>query len=269
MFKQPGADLLKIERINMAWGQLAYRRAGSGTPFVLVHPLALGGRLWEPFLTELLPGHDLVMPDLRGHGESHWDGSAFSIDDMATDLRDLLDALGIERCHMLGMSMGGSVAMTFACRYGARLDRLMLCDTTAWYGENAVATWGERAQSARSKTREEQLPFQTERWFSDAFRAAHPEIVKHVCDIFTETKREAHAQACLAMGALDVRQRLGSIDTPTLVVTGEEDYATPPSMGEAIAQGIPGARFERWPAVRHMAVVESASLRTALMRFAS
>lgn len=253
----------------MAWGQLAYRRAGSGTPFVLVHPLALGGRLWEPFLTELLPGHDLVMPDLRGHGESHWDGSAFSIDDMATDLRDLLDALGIERCHMLGMSMGGSVAMTFACRYGARLDRLMLCDTTAWYGENAVATWGERAQSARSKTREEQLPFQTERWFSDAFRAAHPEIVKHVCDIFTETKREAHAQACLAMGALDVRQRLGSIDTPTLVVTGEEDYATPPSMGEAIAQGIPGARFERWPAVRHMAVVESASLRTALMRFAS
>ncbi len=238
-------------------------------PWVLVHPLALSGRLWEPFLAELLPGHDLVMPDLRGHGESNWDGSAFSIGDMADDLRDLLDVLGIERCHMLGMSMGGSVAMTFASRYRTRLDRLMLCDTTAWYGENAKTTWDERAQAARSKTRGEQLPFQTVRWFSDAFQAQHQEIVKHVCEIFTGTKREAHAQACLAMGALDMRQRLAEIDVPTLVVTGEEDYATPPSMGEALAQGIRGARFELWPATRHMAVVESASLRAELMKFAS
>jgi 3-oxoadipate enol-lactonase len=260
--------MIDVRFVQMPWGRLAYRRSGRGKPLVLVHPLALNSRLWEPALSDFLPGHDLVMVDARGHGESTWNGAAYAIPDIASDLVALLDALGIGRCAMLGMSMGGCVAMTFAAHNPSRVDKLMLCDTTAWYGEDAPAKWEERARAAQTKTRDEQIPFQTDRWFSGAFRESHPEVVEHASNVFRSTDRAAHAAACRALGAFDLRAQLGAIEATTVVVTGEDDYATPPAMGRSLAAGIPAATFRLIPAVRHMAVLESTELRTALAAFA-
>jgi 3-oxoadipate enol-lactonase len=264
-----GAIVIETQSVAMPWGTFRYRRTGRGTPLVLVHPLALSSRLWEPVLTDFLPGHDLVMPDVRGHGESRWDGAPYSIEDVANDLRTLLEALGIQHCSMLGMSMGGCVAMTFAARNPERVDRLMLCDTTACYGPNANQAWEERARAAEAKTRDEQIPFQTDRWFSEAFRDGHPLVVAHAADVFRNTTRDAHAGACRALGRFDLRPQLASISAETLVVTGEGDYATPPAMGRDLAHGIPGASFVLVRGVRHMAVLESADLRKQLQQFAT
>lgn len=260
--------MIDAQYVEMPWGRFAYRRSGRGKPFVLVHPLALNSRLWEPALAELQPGHDLVMVDTRGHGESTWDGQPYAIADVASDLAALLDALRIDRCAVLGMSMGGCVAMTFAARHASRVDRLVLCDTTAWYGEDAPTKWQERASAALTKTRDEQLPFQRDRWFSEAFRESRPDVVEHAADVFRSTDRAAHAAACGALGAFDLRGEIGAIRARTLVVTGEEDYATPPAMGRDLANGIPGARFELARGVRHMALLESAALRRDVAAFA-
>ncbi|MCL2780410.1 MAG: alpha/beta fold hydrolase [Actinomycetia bacterium] len=252
--------------LAMPWGELAYRRAGAGAPLVMIHSLALNGAMWQPILADFTAGHEVITVDMRGHGASRWDGGAFTVRDLAEDLCRLLDALAIDTIDLLGLSMGGSVATCFAAAWPSRVRRLALSDTTAWYGPEAPQSWAKRAASALdTPDRRDLLDFQLDRWFSAAFRASEPATVAHIADIFVRTDPRAHAQACRALGDLDERDRLGEITAKTLVITGEEDYATPPNMGEALAQGIAGAEFRLWPGVRHLSPFESGDLREALV----
>ncbi|TNC29060.1 alpha/beta fold hydrolase [Amycolatopsis alkalitolerans] len=247
-------------------GTLSLLRGGSGAPFVLLHPLALAGELWRP-LAARLDRFDVLTVDLRGHGESEWDGEPFSIEDMAADLAGTLDVLGLDEISLLGMSMGGSVAMTFAGKYPDRVRSLVLADTTAWYGENAATAWAERAGKAAETARPDQLPFQLDRWFSPGFRESGPDEVDRVCEIFLHTDSRVHAAASVAMGALDARPLLPSISANTLVLAGEHDYATPPSMAGDLANAIPGATLEILPGLRHLSLVERPGLVTMIRRF--
>lgn len=248
-------------------GLMAYDRIGEGPPLVLLHSLAMCRRMWAPVLSKLGVGRQLIVPDLRGHGDSSWDGRQFSIDDLADDVGDLLDALGLERIDLLGMSMGGSVALTFAAARPDSVRRLILCDTTAWYGAGAPDAWENRARAAAATPRPMQVPFQVERWFGEAFRRTQPSVVARTVDIFLATSPRVHAAASRALGALDARDRMTLITAKTLVVTGSDDYATPPDMGEALVTSISGATFEKLPGLRHFAILESGSLRTRIVAF--
>jgi 3-oxoadipate enol-lactonase len=240
--------------------RIAYRRSGAGHPLVLLHPLALSGAVWGAFASLLSTNFDVIAPDARGHGDSGWDGDPFAIDDLADDVAALVDGLRLGSAHVAGMSMGGSTAISFAARYPSRADGLLLADTTAWYGADAVSTWEARARTAVAKPRELQVAFQTDRWFTEGFRRRSPDEVNRIVGIFLRTSSPAHAAASRAMGAMDSRPLLGKITARTLVLTGEEDYATPPAMGKAIADGIPGARAQVLPALRHLSLVEDPGL---------
>lgn len=241
-------------------GRLAFRRRGTGKPLVLLHPLALAGDVWDPF-AERLSGHfDVIAPDARGHGESAWDGKPFSMDDLAQDVLALLDALDLSSVHLLGMSMGGSVAIVFAGRHPDRVDRLVLADTTAWYGEQAVEAWKERAERAMAAPRPRQVPFQVDRWFTEQFRAVDPDSVRRVANIFLGTGSAVHAQASLAMGELDARALVPAITAPTLSLTGSEDYATPPEMGRYVAEHVQDGRSLTLPGLRHLSLIERPAL---------
>jgi 3-oxoadipate enol-lactonase len=240
--------------------RIGYRRSGAGHPLVLLHPLALSGAVWGVFASLLSTNFDVIAPDARGHGDSGWDGAPFTIDDLADDVAALLDGLGLGSAHVAGMSMGGSTAISFAARYPSRADGLLLADTTAWYGPDAVATWEARARTAEAKPRELQVAFQADRWFTEDFRNRNPDEVNRVVGIFLRTSSPAHAAASRAMGAMDFRPLLGKITARTRVLTGEEDYATPPAMGKAIADAIPGARAQVLPALRHLSLVEDPGL---------
>ena len=249
--------------------RIAYRRAGNGSPLVLLHPLALSGAVWGAYASLLAANFDVITPDARGHGDSGWDGQPFSIDDLADDVATLLDGLGIASAHVAGMSMGGSTAISFAGRYPSRADGLLLADTTAWYGTDAVTAWEARAKTAVAKPRELQVAFQTDRWFTEGFRRRNADEVNRVVGIFLRTNSLAHAAASRAMGAMDSRPLLDKITARTLVVTGEEDYATPPEMGKAIADGVPGARAQVLPALRHLSLVEDPGLAGLTAEFLS
>lgn len=251
-----GQRLLPIRQGHMAmttWGD-------GGDPVVLLHPLALSGELWRPLGSALADEFTVYGPDLRGHGGTSWDRGGFGIADMAADLADALDALAVGPVHLLGMSMGGGVAMTYAAHRPDRVRSLVLADTTAWYGTDAPTVWAERARKAATVPRDKQVAFQVDRWFSDPFREAHPDQVRRVVDLFVATDSAAHAAACRAMGALDARDLLASITAPTLVLVGEHDYATPPAMAERLAAGIPGATLRVLPGLRHMALIEQPEL---------
>jgi 3-oxoadipate enol-lactonase len=249
--------------------QIAYRRAGSGPPLVLLHPLALSGAVWGAFAGRLAGSFDVIAADARGHGASGWDGQRFGIDDLGDDVAALLDGLGLDAAHLVGMSMGGSTAVSFAGRYPGRVTGMVLADTTAWYGEDAPRTWEDRAVGVLTKPREQQVPFQADRWFTEAYRQRNPAEVNRVVGIFLRTDSLAHAQACRALGTMDSRGLLGRITARTLVLTGEEDYATPPAMGAAIADGVRDGEARVLPALRHLSLVEDPGLAGAAAEFLS
>jgi 3-oxoadipate enol-lactonase len=247
--------------------RIAYRRAGTGPPLVLLHPLALSGAVWGELGDRLAADFDVIAPDARGHGDSTWDGEPFTLDDLGDDVATLLDALGLPAAHVIGMSMGGSTAVSFAGRYPDRATALFLADTTAWYGEQASQTWDQRAADVLAKARERQVPFQVDRWFTEGFRRQNPAEVNRVVSVFLATSSLAHAQACRAFGAMDSRPLLPAITAPVAVVTGEEDYATPPEMGQVIADGVPSGQARVLTALRHMSLVEAPALAADAVAF--
>jgi 3-oxoadipate enol-lactonase len=249
-----------VRMVGTAHGPIAVRGRGSGEPVVLLHPLALSGELWRPLATTLSEDFQVLSLDLRGHGVSGWDGRPFSIEDLALDVTEVLDALEIPSTGLLGMSMGGSVAVTFAGLFPERVRSLVLADTTAWYGEDAVTAWEERARRAAAVPRAEQLPFQLDRWFSPAFLEREAEEVDRVTQIFLRTDSRAHAAASTAMGRLDARPLLSAVRAPTLVIVGQDDYATPPAMAGELAGGIPGATLLPLPGLRHLSLIERPEL---------
>lgn len=245
-------------------GPIAFGRCGEGPAVVLLHPLALSGQVWDQFGARLSAHFTVISPDARGHGHSGWDGAPFSATDLADDLGALLDALGIDTTHLVGMSMGGGIAMTYAGLHPERVGRIVLADTTAWYGPNAVEVWEERARRAVLTPRVRQVSFQSDRWFTESFRAQQPAQLLRVVRTFLATDSRAHAEASRFMGRLDARDVLPTVTAPTLVLTGVEDYATPPEMGLYLADHVQDGKAVILPALRHLSLIERPDLADAV-----
>jgi 3-oxoadipate enol-lactonase len=213
--------------------ELAYATYESTAPgtAVLLHSLALDGGMWEPLLDPLSQVRRLVVPDLRGHGKSP-NSSGFAIEDMADDVAQLCDDLGLDRVAVVGMSMGGTVAQALAVRRPDLVEALGLIDTTAWYGPDAPAVWAQRAAKARADGLRTLSEFQLARWFSEEFRLANTELCLRLLNTFAANDLESYVSSCRAMGAADFRAALAGIDLPACVIVGEFDEATPVSHAE-------------------------------------
>jgi 3-oxoadipate enol-lactonase len=247
---------------------LSWRRAGrkGATPLLLVHSLAMAAPFWDRVIQQLGEQFDIVVPDCRGHGMSGRVPGPYSVEQFADDLATVLDAAEVERPVVAGCSMGGCVALAFAIRHAARVLALGLIDTTAWYGADAPEAWRGRAEQGLQKGLASLVGFQTTRWFSDAFRAAEPELVQQLVDIFVANEPACYAAACNMLGAADLRTGLPGITVPTAVLVGAEDYATPPDMALALATGIAGATLEIIDDGRHLTPVQCPERIATLLR---
>ena len=180
----------------------------------------------------------MLIYDCRGHGKSGKPSGPYTVEGFADDLADLLDHVGWDSALAAGASMGGCVSLAFAASYPKRARALGLFDTTAWYGADAPKQWEERAQKALSAGLGSMVEFQTTRWFGDAFRARHPEIVRQCVEVFLRNDLPSYAASCRMLGACDLRAKLPGMKLPAAVLVGEEDYAAPPAMAEALHRGI-------------------------------
>ncbi len=224
---------------------------------VLVHSLAMDHAYWRPVAERLVrAGACAVALDCRGHGVSDKPGGPYAMDRFADDLSDLQDHLGWDKAVVGGSSMGGSVTLAFAARHLPRVAGLALIDTTAWYGEDAPKAWAGRAAAAIDKGLASLIDFQLTRWFGDAFKEAHPEVVKACVDTFLKNDVPAYAATCNMLGGFDLRAALPSLKVPARVAVGEEDYATPPAMAQALHQGIAGSTYLLLPKARHLTPLE-------------
>ena len=252
----PSSEQTGRARDGTRLGYTLYGAPAAADRIVLVHSLAMDRSFWRP-VAETLGGRAAVLTyDCRGHGRSDKPGGSQTVELHADDLADLMDQLAWRDAIVAGASMGGCIALAFAIRHSARVRALGLIDTTAWYGIDAPKNWEQRASAALSSGLSSLIEFQLTRWFGDKFRAENPQVVRDSVDVFLRNDVEAYAQTCRMLGACDLRAGLSAIKVPTAIVVGEEDYATPPTMAEAMHKAIAGSTLTVLSGARHLTPLE-------------
>lgn len=213
-----------------------------GPPMVWLGSLGTTTEMWERQISMFGADHRCVLVDHPGHGESEPPDGPLSIESMADAVADALDGVGIERADVVGLSLGGMVAMRLAAAHGDRVDRLALLFTTASLGQPDA--WKTRADTVRAEGMSSVSEAVVSRWLTPDYAAAHPEEVATLVAMVGSTTPEGYAACCEAIGAMDQRGILGDVKAPTLMVSGTLDPATPPEHGETIVSLIPDARME-------------------------
>lgn len=222
----------------------------------LIHSLALDKSVWDGVANRMAGHVEVLTYDCRGHGHSGRGASNFTTELFAKDLAELLDHVGWASAAVAGCSMGGCVAQAFAAHYADRVNALGLIDTTPWYGPDAPKNWKERAATARSKGLAGMVDFQVTRWFSDKFRAEHPDVGRQMTEIFLANDVDCYAATCVMLGEADLRPFLPALRVPVDVIVGDEDYATPVAMSQGLHGAIRGSTLTIIPGGRHLTPVE-------------
>jgi 3-oxoadipate enol-lactonase len=239
---------------------------GSGPAVVLAHAIGCDHRMWDDLRPRLAADYRVIAFDARGHGRTAASPRPYSLADLADDVAAALDSVDVAKAHWVGLSMGGMVGQAFALRHPARLDRMVLANTTSSYGPEGRAMWQARAKLVQEGGLAAIKDLVASRYFSDEFRAQSPEVVEKVMGRFLETSAEGYLGCCDAIANLDYSQDLARVRAKTLVIAGGADAGTPPAMSEAIAAKIPGARMAVIPGAAHLSAVEKPAQFAQLVR---
>lgn len=231
---------------------LHHRAEGAPTapPLLLGPSLGTSSALWDFVAPELSTTHRVIRWDLPGHGGSAADliGPGATVADLADLVLALADSLGIGRFAYAGVSLGGAVGLELAVRCPERVTRLAVICSSAHFGGSA--SWEERAALVRREGTEPLVKTADARWFIPGFTV--PELVEDQ----RRADPAAYAACCDALAAFDIRDRLGAITAPTLLVAGREDRATPPEHLREIADAVPGASLTELAGAAHLAPAE-------------
>jgi pimeloyl-ACP methyl ester carboxylesterase len=252
---------------------IVYHELGSGPPLVLLHGFPLDGTMWADVAEILSQQWRVIIPDLRGFGQSPWpetqppqtgddvtgDKVTWTVAAMADDVEALLAAIQIDGPIVLaGLSMGGYIALQFALRHPARLRGLILADTRA-AADTAEAQAGRRKMAERvlaegpAFVAEAMIP---KLFAPDTFQRC-PELIAEYHELILRTNPRTIAAAAIAMGARpDVTNDLEQIHVPTLCIAGTDDAISPPKEMLAWSAELTRGRFVEIPGAGHMSPVE-------------
>ncbi|MEO0317302.1 MAG: 3-oxoadipate enol-lactonase [Pseudomonadota bacterium] len=224
-------------------GKLHYQLDGADDAPLLVLSNSLGTTLdmWLPQMPALLEHFRVLRYDTRGHGQSEITPGPYTIAQLGNDVLALMDHVKAPRAHFCGLSMGGMTGIWLGIHAPDRIDRLVLCNTSAAIGVPEM--WNARIAQVRQGGMAAVIDAVLERWFTNDFLAHAPAQVERVRAMLAHTQVEGYVANCAAVRDMDQRADLGRIATPTLVIGGKFDKSTPPEHGELIAKSVPGARY--------------------------
>jgi len=230
----------------------AYALDGEEDAPVLVLPASLGTtrELWAPNVATFARRFRVLRYEHRGHGDSPVPPGPYSMEDLARDALDLLDALGVERASWCGLSLGGMVGMWLGANAPDRLDALVLACTAARVG--APAVYAERAALVREQGIEPVADAIVARWFA----LAPQETRQRIRALLVAQPPEGYASCCEALAGWDFRDELPRVSVRTLVIAASADEATPEADTDLLAERIPGARLVTIAGAAHLANLE-------------
>jgi 3-oxoadipate enol-lactonase len=218
----------------------------------MAHSLSSDSGVWAEQVPALLAaGWRVLRLDMRGHGGSDPTENC-TMADLAGDVVAVLDQLGLERVHFLGVSIGGMIGQVLGIAHPQRLHSLMLCGTSPQAVPGPPAMWDDRFAAIRAAGSVMPLAEATmQRWFTESFRTLRPDRWRQVRDTIAAATPDGYIAGAEAIIAFDV-----VADLPTLVLCGDEDTGTPPEGNRHIAALVPGARYVEMERARHIPMME-------------
>lgn len=226
----------------------------TGIPLVFINSLGSDLRIWDgviPYFSERFP---IIRYDKRGHGLSDCPPGPYTLRDHTMDLAGLLKVLEVPAAILIGVSIGGMIALDFAHQYPDCVHALVLCDTGARIG--TAEAWTERSAIVRQEGLTAIAPTILARWFTSTFARNNPAALRGYSNMLTRTPVEGYAATCEALRDADLRDVVTSIDVPALVLCGDEDLATPPTLADALATALPKAQLQLIYQAGHLPSIE-------------
>ena len=208
---------------------------------MLSNSLGTDLHMWDEQVGPFTGHFRLLRYDRRGHGKSGAPKGPYTMERLGRDVLGVLDALGIPKINWCGLSMGGMVGMWLGANAGARIDKLILSNTSAHFPDPTL--WDARIKMVREKGLAGMVDANMERWFTKSFRERAPRAIAKMRDMFVATNPEGYIGCGEAIRDMDHRPLLAKITVPTLVIAGKHDPATTLEAGEYVQQHVPGARI--------------------------
>ena len=235
-----------MEKIVSDDAEIFYDIAGNGAPVVLLHPFPVHHEFWLPVSKFLSSRYQLIMPDLRAHGESGLGDGSATMRKRAFDVARVMDAVGVDRAPLIGVSIGGYTIFEFWRQFPSRATALVLCNT------KAPADTPE-ARAERFKVADDVRQRGTEQFFEgflpkvlgETTRRLRPDLVEGALRLMRKMSAEDVAGTLLGLAERpDSIPTLKTINVPTLIITGDEDTMTGLPEAELMRQNIPGAQMK-------------------------
>jgi 3-oxoadipate enol-lactonase len=250
-----------MERVRLNGIEIAYRIDGDGAPtrpwLVFAHALGHDHSMWDAQVGAFDRACNILRYDLRGHGSSSAPAGDYTLEQMADDLRALLDHLRIDRCHFVGLSLGAMVGIQAAIRSPRRIVCLALAGAMSRFSAQSQPHWARQLAALRSPLGMDAIIDATlSGWFTAAFFATRAGDVARAARVLRATPVDGFLGAVAAMTNADLTTRLPSLGGPILVLLGEGDRVTPAASAERILLAVPQARLHRIAGAAHLSNVE-------------
>ena len=236
--------------------RLYWRLEGSDEQPVLLLLNSLGAdlSLWDRMVPSLLPRLRVLRMDTRGHGASDVPAGDYRLEELADDAQAVLDASSTQQVAVCGIALGGAVALTLALRAPARVNAVICACSTA---QVRTAEWADRVQQVRAEGMAAMAEAASERFFSDDFARAHPEIIASMRRVLRVTAPDGYAGGAAAIRDMALARQLSAIAQPVLLLSGTKDIVTPfEPHGAGLLAALPHARHVRLEAA-HLACLET------------
>ncbi|WP_175965618.1 alpha/beta fold hydrolase [Burkholderia sp. BCC0322] len=264
-----------MTKLSFGDHDLYYADVGSGTPVLLIHDLGSCGRAWARQMSFLRQaGFRVIVPDLPGHGASSCPDRMLDIPACASGLECLLDHLGLESANLVGLSLGGAIALSVAIDAPSRVGKLVICNGFSNLVADDVARrfelWKAGFQRGDGATRwfEEMWPLMVSAEFAQTEDGEIAYQIGHAHAAGTDSA--FLARLCEGIANHDVRRRLNLVRSETLVLQSDDDGVHPAIEGQRLAAMIPGARFSALPGSGHHPNLDCArTFNWTLLRFLS
>jgi 3-oxoadipate enol-lactonase len=228
---------------------------------LLLHSLGTSLHVWDAQADALATAFRVIRPDMRGHGLTSVTAGPYSLHGLAGDALAVLDALGIGRAHVAGLSIGGAIAQALAARAPERVLSLILCDTAMTFPPESA--WRERAALVRAQGMAPLVAPVLSRWVTEDFQG--DPAAEGLRAMLRRTDPEGYAGAAEALAVADLTEGTRALRLPTLVLVGEHDVATPPAAARALADAIPGAALTVLAGAAHIPTMQVPAAVTAAM----
>ncbi|MGE5204368.1 MAG: alpha/beta fold hydrolase [Chlamydiota bacterium] len=257
-----------MERIRSGDAEIVYQVMGKGAPVVLLHPFPAHHGFWHSIAERLATRYRVILPDLRGHGDSEAGEGPATMEKHAADLARLCDAADTGRAVFAGVSIGGYILFEFWRRYRPQVRALALSDTRAQADtEEGRANRLKAAEDVLQHGPEPFVDSMLPKLLGESTHQARPDLVQAAKAMMLRMSAEDIAQVQRGMAArLDSVETLKTINVPTLLLVGSEDTLTPLADAELMRQHVPGSQLRVIARAGHYAAFEQSDTTLPLLR---